>query len=183
MNDFQQLLNEIDKLNKTSTVLIAIDGFGGSGKSTLTEKIKNHFPDATIVHLDDFYSHELNRADRERLINQVIKPLKSNQTAKYQRYDWGKKELTEWIEINPGKIILIEGVSTLHDDFNHYYDFRLWIDYPQEEGFKRGLERDKKEYGVDTTDEWLNIWIPQEKEYFKTQKPKQKADLIVKLED
>ena len=40
---------------KKSTFLIGVDGCGGSGKSTYTQKIKKIYTNVTIVHMDDFY--------------------------------------------------------------------------------------------------------------------------------
>ncbi len=46
------VINEISK--KQSTLLIGIDGCGGSGKSTFADKIKEEFSNVTIVHKVDF---------------------------------------------------------------------------------------------------------------------------------
>lgn len=40
---------------KKSTLLIGIDGCGGSGKSTFAYKLKEELSNSTIVHKDDFY--------------------------------------------------------------------------------------------------------------------------------
>ena len=156
--------------------MIAIDGRGGSGKSTLAEQLKQNLENVTIVHLDDFAYPE---TDRDRLLKQVILPLQADKTANYQRFDWGTKQLAEWHEIVPGGIVIIEGVSTLHDILNNYYDFRIWIECPAEVGFKRGLNRDENEYKVDTTNDWINKWMPEEKKYVETHKPQDKADYII----
>ncbi len=166
------------KQNKT--FLIAIDGFGGSGKTTLAKKLAEKFEFVSIVQLDDFYSPELKRTDRKRLVEQVVIPLKENRKAKYQRYDWTNKSLAEWKEIEAGGIVIVEGISTLHPDFGDKYDLTIWIDTSQEEAAKRGISRDINEYNIDSKEQWKNEWMPQEKEYVELIKPQNKADIIFK---
>ena len=50
-------------------------------------------------------------------------------------------------------------------------------------GFARGIERDKIRDGVDNTDKWQNIWMPQEKEYVQSQQPQLRADYILVTTD
>jgi len=76
------------------TLFVAIDGRGGSGKSTLAEKIAQNLPSVTIVHLDDF-AYPMQGADRERLLNQVILPLRKGTVAHYQRFDAKMGKLAE----------------------------------------------------------------------------------------
>lgn len=177
-----QLVEKINSLpRKRKTLLIGIAGRGGSGKSTLAEKLREMLSDAIVIHLDDFYSPELNEGylDLERLREQVIDPLKEDNPANYQKYDWGTKKLVEWRKVEPGGIVIIEGVSLIHDDMEGAFDFTVWIECPAEVGFQRGLERDKSVYGVDTTEDWLNVWLPEEKKYVETQRPQEKADFVV----
>lgn len=177
--NIDEIVKKISSLKiKDKTLLIAIDGFGGSGKTTLAQKLKNNFENATIVQIDDFYSHQLKRADRERILHEVIKPLQENILARYQVYDWEKKKLTQWVEMKPGGLVIIEGVSAMHPDFGKY-DVTIWVDCSQEEAAQRGIARDINEHKVDTTQQWRNDWMPQEKEYVEEHKPKDKADFIV----
>ena len=164
---------------KHKTLLIGIDGVGGAGKTTLSESLKENLADVSIVQLDDFYSPELNRADRDRVLEQVFLPLENAADAKYQIFDWRSNTLTDWFTIKPGGIVIVEGVSALHSDFAEKYDFRVWINCSPEVGFRRGVERDKVRDGVDNTDKWQNIWMPQEKEYIESQKPQLRADYII----
>lgn len=180
MNNISEIVEKIKKIKSPNeTMLIAIDGRGGSGKSTFTDELKKRLENVTIVRLDDFDYP----ADRKRLLEQVIKPLKSGERAKYQRYDWGTKQLEEWNEIPPGEIVIIEGVSALHELLNEYYDLRIWIECPAEVGFKRGLKRDREVYNVDTTDQWINEWMPEEEKYISIHNPQQKADMIISGEN
>src|SRR5437868_4209532 len=115
MDYLSGVVNRIKKLKKhEKTFLIAIDGRGGSGKSTMAEDLKQRLENVTIVHLDDF-AYPMRVADRQRLLDQVILPLKDHKVAKYQKRDFETKELTTWHEIQPGGIVIIEGVITLHD--------------------------------------------------------------------
>jgi uridine kinase len=164
---------------KYKTLLIGIDGVGGSGKTTFSESLKEKLDDVSIVQLDDFYSPDLLRADRDRVLKQVFFPLGNNTEAKYQIFDWRSNALTEWIVIKPGGIVIIEGVSALHSDFAEKYDFRIWIDCPPELGFYRGVARDKARDSIDNTDKWLKLWMPQEKAYVESQQPQLRADYIL----
>ncbi len=118
-------------------------------------------------------------ADRQRLLNQVILPLRSKEPAHYQRYDWKTKQLAEWIDIQSEGIVIIEGVLTLHDVLYKHYDLKIWIECPAEIGFQRGVERDKLHHNVDTSEEWREKWMPEEKKAIEAQQPERKADIIL----
>ena len=182
MDSLTDLLSKIKiAKRKHKTMLIGIDGVGGAGKTTLSNFLKENLPNLTIVQLDDFYSTKLNRADRTRVLKQVIQPLEKDIQARYQIFDWVADSLTDWFAIEPGGLVVIEGVSALHTDFVESYDFRVWIECFPSVGFKRGVRRDKIRDGVDNTDKWVNIWMPEEKEYIEQQDPKQHADFVLKM--
>src|SRR5579863_3829467 len=123
MKDFDELVESIKKTRrKHNTFLIGIDGFGGSGKSTVAQKLKEELENVTIVEMDDFYIHSLKRTDYLRVNKQVLQPLGDNRTAFYQRYDWKSDRLAEWHEITIGGIVVVEGVFSTHPDIADSYD-------------------------------------------------------------
>lgn len=178
-----QLIEVIkDKISEKEQFIIGIGGFGGSGKTTLANALQKELG-AKIIELDDFYSPELGQADLQRVLEQVLTPLSENRSTKYQIYDWKNEKMGEWRNLEPKGVVILEGVMALHTDLLPYLDFKIWIDYSQEKGFIRGVQRDKERDNIDNTEKWKNIWMPQEKEYVEKQNPKQYADYTYKLNE
>ncbi len=63
--------------------------------------------------LDDFYDPALKQVDRPRLLAQVLQPLRAEQPAHYQRFDWSAQALAEWHTLPPGGVVIIEGTTAL----------------------------------------------------------------------
>ena len=59
-----------------STKIIAIDGCGGAGKSTLAAQISAALGSCPVIHTDDFASWDNPLGWYDRMIDQVLKPLK-----------------------------------------------------------------------------------------------------------
>ena len=174
------LLLEISKLSRNKdVVLIAIDGVGGAGKTTLAELLKKELKNSVIVQLDDFYSPTLQAADLLRLKEQVILPLHNYQKAKYQIYEWETDSFSDWHILQPAGIFIFEGVYALDKIIRDYYDLKIWVDYPADLGLKRGVTRDIMRDGVDNTDKWKNIWMPLEEKYKNEQEPNKSADYVI----
>lgn len=186
---FEELVAEIQQLlsNKNDTVVVAVSGFGGSGKTTLAEKLKNHFKDSTWIQLDNFI---VNRAkgdnwdsgyDWNRL-ESVLKDVRDGKELHYQFYDWHKDALTGWIDVSPlPKLIIVEGIRLLQTKLLPYFDVRVWIDCPIEIASQLGIERDRKN-GVDENHiaEWQTNWIPKDKTFYSMFKPDENADFLIK---
>lgn len=188
-SSFKQLVDGINKISKKqSTLLIGIDGCGGSGKSTFADKIKEELSNVTIVHKDDFYfpsSQIINTNptkkvigadfDWKRLLNQVLEPISQEKEGYYQRYDWELDSLTEWNSVPVGGIVIIEGVYSIRKELSDIYDFKIWVDCPREKRLSRGLDRD----GEEAREMWENNWMISEDIYLEKYKPYERADIVV----
>ncbi|MBN9653371.1 AAA family ATPase [Halobacillus sp. GSS1] len=172
---------------KQSTLLIGIDGCGGSGKSTFAKEFKEKCSNVTVVHMDDFYlpSSQLMKADPKqkpigadfdwkRILNQVLEPISQNQEGYYQSYDWEADELAGWQTVPVGGTVIIEGVYSIRNELANKYDITIWVDCPRETRLSRGLERD----GEEARDMWENNWMISEDLYMEEQKPFERADFI-----
>ncbi|GCE29558.1 hypothetical protein KDA_50420 [Dictyobacter alpinus] len=104
----------------------------------------------------------------------MLELLSLNETARYQRYDWGTKHLEEWHELQPTEYLLLEGVSSSREAFRPYLTFAIWIETPRQERVLRDLERD----GETARRQWEE-WIASEDEYIEREHPEQKVDLVI----
>lgn len=177
---------EFIKKQDSSRLLIAIDGPGGSGKTTLAKELREYIPNPVIIHMDDFYKpKELRQQsksetggyfDWQRLERDILSPFADNQILKYQKYDWQKDRLTEWEFISKSSNLIIEGVYSTRKELAHYYNLKVWMDCPYETRLERGIKRD----GIDMKEYWQNVWMKQENEYYEKHQPQLSADVIIK---
>jgi uridine kinase len=157
------------------TRIVAIDGFGGSGKTELARRIAMRLDEAAIVHTDDFARPGVRGWEWDRMRGQVLVPLMSDQPGRYRRYDWEADRLAEWHDVPVGGTVIVEGVSSMRDELGKYWDLGVWVAAPYELRLKRGVERD----GEHMRAQWTDVWMRQEQEYFNAQRPDKKADLIM----
>ena len=113
------------------TRLVAIDGLGGAGKSTLARRLATALDGAPIVPTDDFANWDNQFEWWPRMLDQVIGPLASGDVARYQRFDWDARRLADWVELPPKpNTVIIEGVSAMRREFDPYLAYRIWVDAP-----------------------------------------------------
>ncbi len=168
-----QAINSASAPEGMATKVIAIDGLGGAGKSTLAARFAKEL-DSPIVQTDDFASPDNPLDWWPRLRKQVLEPLSRNKSAHYQRYDWDTQRMAEWHDIEPQAFLIIEGVSASREAFRPYLAFSIWIETPRGERLRRGLQRDGKE----AYEQWQQ-WQRDEDEWVKQEQPHEKADLVI----
>ena len=155
-------------------VVVAIDGLGGAGKSTLAIRVSRALAGIPIVHTDDFATSDCLLGWGPRMIEQVLDPLADGRPARYQRYDWDERRLAEWHEIPPGGLLVLEGIASSRSELRPYLAAAVWVTASPEERLRRGLERD----GTDALDRWRQ-WQADEEAYLARDRPDRFADLIV----
>ena len=155
------------------TILVAVDGFGGAGKSHFAAGVAAARPGTTVVHTDDFASWDAG-LDWQRLRRQVIGPLLADRPARYQRYDWVAGCLAEWHDIPPGGTVVVEGVWSSRVTLADAYDVAVWVQSPRETCLRRGLERD----GQAALALWQR-WMAEEDEYIEAEHPEGRAAIVV----
>jgi uridine kinase len=161
------------------TRIVAIDGLGASGKTTLAKILASRAASVTIVPTDDFSRPEVPGWEWQRMKSQVLDPLSQDQPGRYQRHDWPSDRLAEWHDVPVAGTVIVEGVSALRHELGRYWDLAIWVTCSHAVRLKRGIARD----GEASRRQWEDVWIPEEDAYLASQKPQERADVVVSGEE
>ena len=142
-------------------VLVAVDGRGGAGKSSLARTLVEKFPMSAHIEYDWFHLPkddvvEMRRYDHERLVSEVLGPFRAGRRLlTFHRYNWGYLAgLPEGFHETPSTIenkdiLIIEGCETLHQSLVPHFDLRIWVDTSPAVSLERGMRRDIEDYKLD----------------------------------
>lgn len=144
-------------------VLVAIVGGSGSGKTSVTKNIVDHFEKrASMLNMDDYYKdlppqvnpYNFNFDDPKAfdfdLLKTHLKKLKNGEKIEMPVYNMVTFRREEGVTktFEPNELVLVEGIFTLHDDeISKMFDFSVYIDAPSDERLIRRIERDTVERG------------------------------------
>ena len=176
-----QMTNFIDKLPSKS--IISLEGRCASGKSTLSENVKDKY---TIISIDDFFL-PMKLKTKERLseiggnINyELVKTTLENLKVSlennikeftYKAFDCSKQEFYDKTISLKDKVIL-EGVYSASPYFRHLVDKTIYLYIDKQTQLQRINNRTLKE-------RFINEWIPLEERYFDYIKIEEICDLVV----
>lgn len=167
-------------------LIIAISGFGGSGKTTLASNLKSDLVNAEMVCIDSFSNHEWRRNadwddfDRERFAREILKPAHANGfPISYAHIPWPGHIADPAITVQRTKYLIVEGCSIFHPDLLKYYDYKIWVDCPLEEATRRGMWRDRHIHKDEQDYYWQNIWMPNDRDFYEKYHPDQVADVAI----
>lgn len=164
-------------------LLIAIDGFGGAGKSTVGDALGKLLSSAAVVHIDDFIVKDQVDADswdpgwdRERLVDQVLRPARLGAPVRFPRFEWVEERLGAPLELPATEFLIVEGLTTLHPTLQPYWDCRIWVSTPIEVASERGRQRDR---GNENEARWTH-WAANDLDYLERHRPDAIADFVVR---
>ncbi len=185
---FLPLLAEIDKLiSVKEKVTVAIEGGSASGKSTLGEMLSEIY-NCTVFHMDDYFlppekrtKERLNEVggnvDRERFLNEILLPLSRGEAVKYRKFDCGTMSLGEELQVDPERLVIVEGAYSMHPELEKYYDLTVFLDISTELQRERITRRNTPAFAT----RFFNEWIPLENIYFERTNIKSRCGLIVSV--
>jgi len=159
---------------------IAIDGRGGSGKSSLVEYLKPVLPGFTMLNGDDYFEPVENQVvwgdfNDKRFAEDVIKPLKVSSTFTYKPYDWHTEPHITEKNITITKGFCLERCFSFRFDLD--WDLKIWVETPKDVCLERGIARESMPKNR-ALGAW-KIWQQQENDYIHDFRPQQKADVVI----
>jgi uridine kinase len=162
-------------------LVVAIDGHGAAGKSTLASEA-GEAVGATVVRLDDFFRPAGSAGiegvpmsvyyDWERLRVEALGPLLAGRDASFAAFDWESDGfLAERVELAPAAVIVVEGVSAAAPALVDLVARSVLVQTPEQERVERLRERISDEI-------WDERWLAEERAYFNL-RPPDWFDLVV----
>lgn len=171
--DMNSICENIIELQKErQTVVIAIDGRCGAGKTTLAKNLQKVL-NANLISMDHFFLQPHQRTEKrlatpgenidyERFITEVLIPLKKEKSFTYRPFDCHQNNFTQSIYVPIKPITIIEGSYSCHPELFNEYDLHIFLTInPQEQ-----LKRIKNRNGDQVCKLFQDKWIPLEEKYF-----------------
>ena len=180
-----------------SAIVIGIAGGTGSGKTTLTRHLKEHFgPEVTVIGHDSYYKRQDSKTYEERaaqnydhpdafdtdLLIQHLRELKAGRSIQCPVYSYVEHNRTDKTEeIFPTKVMIVEGILIFQDpELREMFDIKIFVETDADERILRRALRDVEERGRtlrSVVTQYLTTVKPMHEQYVE---PSRKyADIIV----
>ena len=176
--------------------IIGITGGSGSGKSTVVKRIKERYPNAVLIEMDNYYksatfvnnnnitAYNFDHPDAfdMDLMLQNLADLKQGKSCMMPQYDFvhhARKEV--FIKVEPSSVFVIDGLMVFYDErVRNILDLKLYVDTPADIRFIRRLKRDVAERGrtvESVIEQYTNVVRPGHYNFIEPSKAY--ADLII----
>jgi len=189
-------------------LVVAIDGYAGSGKTTVADFAAKGNPDVAVLHLDDFIKYW---KDRKKLIDtaedkskvfeyewyryddleKIVRQFKSKKqgTVKYKTYDYDTNDFGPEKSLDLSKkVLVIDGIFLFHPEHgaNELWDKKVYLDADFVKADKARIAREKKKWGSayvpeSHSDNWTKYFKTAYRRYVKEYKPQKCADVVFKV--
>ena len=163
--------------------IIAIDGRGAAGKSTLAERLLAQVQPAALVHTDDLAWHEPLFGWGHLLADRVLAPLHRGEAVSFQPPAWRAHGRDGTVNVPANlRCVVVEGTGANQRAFAHLIDRTIWIQADHGLAEERGIARDI-EQGVngdpEQTRQFWHDWMAHELAFFERERTWERADVVV----
>jgi hypothetical protein len=157
--------------------LIAIDGRGGAGKTTLAKRLHKGVPHSAIVHTDDVAWNHSYFDWGAVLTENILRPLHRGEGVDYRPDAWITHNRPGSITIPTGAdVIWVEGTGVVREELAPWLDASVWMQGDLDEQERRLAVRDG-----DTPEQVEHVanWLLEELPFMVREQPWARATMIV----
>ncbi len=167
--------------------VVAVDGRGAAGKSTLTAQVQQQATRAglatAVVHTDDVAWYESFFGWGPLIIEGVLAPLHDGKGVRFQPPAWPANGREGAIEVPAGlDVVLVEGVGAGQRELSGFLDVTVWVQSDFALAEQRGIARDIAQ-GVngdrEQTIAFWHEWMAEELRFLAEQRPWERACVVV----
>lgn len=199
--DVDDLIGSILTRKKQNELLvIGISGIDGSGKSFLSEKIRDELiKKGYSVHLEKldawlnlpsirfsdknpaetFYKNGFRFDElKKKVLLPYIKNKKVSFEMDYLEETWDKYKKKK-VNIEKVDIFILEGIFIFKEDIVRFLNYKIWIECPFDIALDRAIHRNQEGMNKDELiKEYNNRFFAAQSIHFEIDNPKEKADLV-----
>ena len=178
-------------------MVVGIAGGTGSGKTTITKKLMQHFGgDVSVIYHDNYYKahHNMSYEERSRLnydhpdsfdtdlLIQAVKDLKAGRSVTCPVYDYTIHDRSDKvIVVKPAKVIIVEGILIFQSrELCQQMDIKIYVDTDADVRILRRIVRDVRDRGrsLDSVvNQYLSTVKPMHEQF--VEPSKRNADIII----
>lgn len=163
--------------------VLAVDGRGGAGKSTLAARIAAAVPAAVVVATDDLAWNEEMFGWSELALEHLLAPYRAGEDVSFRPPAWerhGRDGVIEVARTTP--LLVLEGTGAAQRALVEHLDAVVWVQSDAPTAERLGLARDVAA-GTNgdeaaATAFW-HEWMAHENPFFDGDRPWERADLVV----
>ncbi|GAA4946283.1 uridine kinase family protein [Actinoplanes utahensis] len=159
--------------------VVGIDGRGGAGKTTLTERLRAAVPGSAIVHTDDVAWNHACFDWGGLLAENVLRPLRRGAAVDFRPDAWVAHGRPGSITVPAGTgVVWVEGTGVIRAELAPWLDSAVWIQGDLDEQERRLTARDG-----DSPEQRAHVaaWLREELPFLLREQPWNRATTIVNL--
>ena len=178
-------------------MILGIAGGTGSGKTTITRRLIQHFgSDVSVIHHDNYYKahHDMPYEERAKLnydhpdsfdtelLVEALKELKKGHAVTCPVYDYTIHDRTDkTVTIKPTRVIIVEGILIFESrELCEQMDIKIFVDTDADVRILRRIVRDVRDRGrslESVISQYLNTVKPMHEQF--VEPSKRRADIII----
>ncbi|GAB3078964.1 hypothetical protein [Micromonospora schwarzwaldensis] len=157
--------------------VIAIDGRGGAGKTTLAERLRDAVPNSAVVHTDDVAWHHAYFDWGAVLIENILRPLHRGEAVDFRPRPWTDRGRPGSITVPAGTdFVYVEGTGVIREELAPWLDASVYL-----QGDRYVQERLLVARDGDSPEQTEHVakWLREELPFLLREQPWARATMVV----